>query len=207
MGRHLQEEYLEWRVIRDDSERITRIEMTTELPDFWRSVAARDPGTTLNLVAQRAREASVPAQAVYGDLDPLAAEVSPEDRERAFARSMLAWGAGSPYNNGQKAICCMVHPMNTVEALIELVTRSAFPYAVEEPASGDVRSATSAEIIPLRNDPEAIRAGSPGLTGKLKAHCHTYVGSSKYRIPFGPDCPTLPVPGQPTSGDNGGAGA
>jgi hypothetical protein len=39
--RGLQEEYLEWRVVRASDDRIRRVELTTELRGYWRVLAAR----------------------------------------------------------------------------------------------------------------------------------------------------------------------
>lgn len=177
--RRLQEEYLEWRIIRDERGRITRIEMTTELPEYWRTLAAWDPAQTVALVAELAREPSVPTEAVYGDLDPHAAGVSPDDREKAFAATMLRRDGGSPFNDGRRAICCMIHPTNTLAALVELVARSAKPYTVEDESTGRFRHATAAEIIPLlsgaaqagrNSDPVLVeRLGRLALEGRLVA--------------------------------------
>jgi hypothetical protein len=203
--RRLQEEYLEWRVIRDEQGRIRRVEMTTELPEYWRTLAAWEPGLTLELVAELAREPSVPIEAVYGDLDPHAAGVSPDDRERAFASAMLGRDGGSPYNNGQKAICCMVHPTNTLAALVELVARSAKPYAVEDASGGRYRHATAAEVIPMlggaaqagrNSDPVLVeRLGRLAFEGRLVALADpvgVYVQAvehSRLRQPDGSDVP------------------
>lgn len=166
--RRLQEEYLEWRVVRDESGRIQRVEMSTELPDAWCSLAAREPEATLRIIAERAREPSVPAAAVYGELDPFGVGVSPQDRERAFVETTLSWDANNPYNNGQRGICCMAHRTNTLGALIELVARSAFLFVVREVPSEDVRCATAAEAIPrIWDGAQAGRNSDPVLVERL----------------------------------------
>lgn len=203
--RRLQEEYLEWRVIRDERDRITRIEMTTELPDYWRSLAAWEPTQTLELVAELAREPSVPTEAVYGDVDPRAAGVTPHDRERAFVTTMLTRKGSSPYNDGRNGICCMIHPTNTLEALLELVARSATPYAVDDPSTGRVRFATAAEVFPLlgraaqagrNSDPVLVeRLGRLAFEGRLVALAEPVgvyvqgVEHSRLRQPDGTDVP------------------
>ena len=50
--RGLQEEYLEWRVVRDDDGTLRRVELTTELRDFWRVLAAHEPERTLELAGE-----------------------------------------------------------------------------------------------------------------------------------------------------------
>lgn len=165
--KRLQEEYLEWRVVQDEHGRLTRVEMTTELPDYWRSLASWDPALTVDLVSELARE-SVTREAVYGDLNPFGAGVSAQDREEAFATTMLAPRANSPYNDGRKAICCMVHPTNGLEDLVELVARSAAPYAVEDPVAGGLRCASAAEVLPvLGNAAQAGRSSDPVLVERF----------------------------------------
>ncbi len=47
--RGLQEEYLEWRVVRGEDDTLVRVELTTELRDFWRVLAAHDPDRALDV--------------------------------------------------------------------------------------------------------------------------------------------------------------
>ncbi|KAI9881661.1 MAG: hypothetical protein M1823_006628, partial [Watsoniomyces obsoletus] len=41
--RRIQDEYLEWRVLRDSDDVVRRVESTCELPDAWRVLAAHAP--------------------------------------------------------------------------------------------------------------------------------------------------------------------
>src|SRR5687768_15134727 len=50
--RDLQEEYLEWRVVRGSNGRIQRVEMTTELRDLWRVLAAHEPERIVELTGE-----------------------------------------------------------------------------------------------------------------------------------------------------------
>lgn len=53
--RRLQDEYLEWRVVREDGT-VRRVELTAELADYWRVLAAYRPRETLALIERlRAR--------------------------------------------------------------------------------------------------------------------------------------------------------
>ena len=166
-----QEEYLEWRVVRDADGAIQRVELTTELADYWRVLAACEPERTLELVAEVAREDAIPPEAVYGSLDPFAAGVSADERERAFAATMLpadADGPYSPYNDGRSGICCMVQPTNTLGALVALAARAAAAYVVEDEAAGGLRPASAAEVIPeLDGAAQAGRSSDPVVIERL----------------------------------------
>ncbi|MBA3364900.1 MAG: hypothetical protein H0U03_03820 [Actinobacteria bacterium] len=147
-GRALQDEYVEWRTVRsDDGRRITRVELTTELPDYWRVLAAYEPETLVETVAEFAAEKVEPS-AVYGDyLD--AAGMTPEEREQAFARTMLAPSGRNPYNNGERAICCMVQKSNSLGALALLTAAATCVGVVRDARDGRLRCMTCSEAIPV----------------------------------------------------------
>jgi hypothetical protein len=148
-GRNLfQEEYAEWRVVRREDGKIVCFELTTELPEYWITLAGKEPQRMLSLLAEFAHEDAVAPADVYGELDPYAAGVSDAQRERAFSGWMLGPGA-SPYNNGLRAICCMRQPSNTLDALTQLVVAASGPHLVQDPISGLERCANAAELIPL----------------------------------------------------------
>lgn len=125
--RRLQEEYLEWRTVRDRDGRVRRVELTTELPDYWRVLAAYRPKEALRLVAEFARLESVPGEDVYGFGSPLAAKVTPEERNAGFVRTMLAVDDQNPLNDGRAGICCMVHKSNDLTSLVELAAAATGP--------------------------------------------------------------------------------
>ncbi len=138
----LQDEYLEWRVVRGPEGKILRVEMTTEFPEYWQIMAAHHPVKTLRVVARFAGEPSVPPRAVYGSVDPFGPNVTPEERKAGFTDTMLPFGGKapwSPYNNGHKAICCMTQDANTMGGLIALLSAAAFPYAAHDPETGGTR--------------------------------------------------------------------
>ena len=83
--RRLQEEYLEWRTVRDRGGAITRVELTTELRDYWQVLAAHEPARTVDLVGELSGRAVEPRE-VYGIRSP----ASGRRREAAFAAAMLA---------------------------------------------------------------------------------------------------------------------
>jgi hypothetical protein len=128
--RRFQEEYIEWRVVRDEVG-IARIEFTTELAEYWRLLAAHQPERTLALISKFARQ-PVDAAAVYPGCDPLASTTSPTQREEAFCASMLADEHTSPYNDGRAAITCMLQRSNTLEALVQLVLAATRPRVVRD---------------------------------------------------------------------------
>jgi hypothetical protein len=160
-GRALQDEYLEWRTVRTDDDRIMRVELTTELPDYWCLLAAHEPGALLETVAELAGEASVPAGAVYGDLDPFAAGVGPDERAAAFARTMLSPGR-SPYNNGERAICCMAQRSNSLPGLALLAAAATTGHVVRDAVDGRLRCLTCSEAIPVLNDLSHTVVAEPG---------------------------------------------
>jgi len=155
--RRLQEEYVEWRVVRDWRDRVTRVELTTELGEYWRVLAAHAPSALLTTVAQFAGEPAVDPRAVYGDLDPFAAHATPARREAAFGPQMLDHTATSPYNSGLRAICCMVQPTNTLGAIVALAAAAGVAREVTDPRTGRVRCPSAAEAIPLF--PRSARQG------------------------------------------------
>ena len=163
--RPLQEEYVEWRVLRSDRG-IRRVELTTELPDYWRVLAAYEPQRVLELVAEFAGVARVPASAAYGDLDPWSARATEEAREAAFAATML--GGSSPYNDGRTAICCMVQETNTLYALLRLALLATEARVVRDAASDRLRCLTCDEAIPLLDGAaRGGRASDPVLVERL----------------------------------------
>ncbi len=167
----VQEEYLEWRVVRDADGAIKRLELTTELADYWRVLAAYEPERTLELIAEFAQEDVVPPEAVYGSLDPFSADVSADERERAFAATMLpadGHGPYSAYNDGRSGICCMVQPTNTLGALVKLAARATVASVVEDEAAERLRLASAAEVIPqLDGAAQAGRSSDPVVVERL----------------------------------------
>lgn len=159
-GRALQEEYIEWRVVRDADGIVQRIELTTELPDYWRVLAAYEPSRLLDLLAELAGEASVNPSAAYGSLDPFARDVTPDEREWAFALTMLPPAGRSPYNSGRRALCCMGQRMNSLESIVRLAVEGACRRVVRDPCDGRLRCPTSSEVIPLLREAAALGRGS-----------------------------------------------
>ena len=165
--RALQEEYVEWRVVRD-AEAISRVELTTEFGEYWRVLAAHEPERTLALVARFAERDDVEPESVYGPLDPFAPGVTADEREAAFADAMLDPRAMSPYNDGRAAICCMVQPSNTLDALLGLAIAATTRRIARDDVSGRLRCMTCDEAIPLMDGAAmAGRASDPVLVERF----------------------------------------
>lgn len=166
-GRALQEEYIEWRVIRRRSQ-IQRIELTTELSDYWAVFAAHNPKRLLALVAELAGEEEVLVRDVFGTDDALDASVSPAERESAFRAVMLGVGA-SPYNDGRRAICCMRQQSNSLFSAAALAAAALTPRFVSDPLDGRIRSLRCDEAVSLfwRGLAQLGRASDPLLVERL----------------------------------------
>jgi hypothetical protein len=86
IGRNLQEEYLEWRCVRDAGGRITRVEFTTQTPEYWETLAAHHPVKALRVIGRFAGERIADPMAVYGAANPAA--LTPEERRARFRANM-----------------------------------------------------------------------------------------------------------------------
>jgi hypothetical protein len=166
-----QDEYVEWRTVRDADGKIRRVEMTTELPEYWLTLAAYHPVKTLQLVARFAGEASVSPQAVYGGVNPFKRGITPQERRAAFEDAMLPRGGKapwSPYNNGEKALCFMCQGANTLGGLIALASKASLPYGAKDPDTGELRKLSGPEAIATRTQAaDACRNSDPTVVGGL----------------------------------------
>ena len=140
------EEYLEWRVVRNGAGKITRMEFTTEIREYWEILATYHPIKCLRLLGRFAGERIAAFEDVYGR-DP--EQMTLEERLESFKGNMFApngTAPKSPYNNGRKAIAFMGKSVNTLSAAIQLASFAAFPYQAEE-TDGTIRSITGSEAI------------------------------------------------------------
>jgi hypothetical protein len=165
-GRRWQEDYVEWRVLRHRG-RIERVELTTELADYWRVLAAYDPARLLETVAELAGERAARPGLVFGAVDPFGDGVTPERRGEAFAGAMLPPHGRSPYNNGTRAICCMTQSTNSLRGLIMLVLAAASCRVVRDSLAGQLRCLTCLEAIPLIGNATLGRSSDPVLVERL----------------------------------------
>jgi len=165
--RRMQEEYLEWRTVRDEAGAVVRVELTTELGAYWRTLAAHEPAALLDTVAEFARKDRVPPEAVFGVADP--SVLAPDERETAFTCTMLdVGGVRSPYNSGSRAICCMVQESNTLSALLNLAAAASCPLTIAEAGAAPRRACTASDVIAaMGGGAIAGRASDPVLVERL----------------------------------------
>ena len=177
VGRNFQEEYLEWRCVRDAGGRITRIEFTTETQEYWETLAAFHPMKTLRVIGRFAGERIADPMKVYGVKDPEALE--PDDRKDRFSANMsypdpARFGASrSPYNNGLRAITFMAQQNNTLGAAIYLAAFAARQLgrqdgvALPVPLTGPLAIAnTSQSAVDCRSSDPTIVGAVIGLCWK-----------------------------------------
>ena len=165
------EEYLEWRTIRNAAGKIIRVEMTSELQEYWLRLAKHHPATMLQILGEFAREtAPAPFEEVYGDINPFTSSV--EERGEAFEQMMLPTTVNgvtqiaSPYNNGQKAIAFMANSVNTLSAALFLAAFAAFPY-VKRQGTGTT-PLTGREAIRFTNQAaQDCRDSDPSIVGSV----------------------------------------
>lgn len=133
--------------------RLKRIVATTELPEFWLSMATADPAF-LKTSAEEVLGFAVSYDDLYGRSNPV--EMSPQERRLAFAfqtsgnckepalvdAHVPAIPVG-PLNINN--VLFMRHPINGLDDLIYIVAFGAQPYAVASQAS--IRPATLHEIF------------------------------------------------------------
>jgi hypothetical protein len=159
--RGLQEEYIEWRVVRGDDHRIRRVELTTELRDYWAVLAAYEPERTLDLVSELI-DRPVHAEQVYGRRLPRTVQ----ERGQAFAAAMLE--GSNPLNDGREGILFMRHQDNDLRSLFQLAVAAALPCVLLDKVTGRRRCATAYETTPLLNEAAvAGRASDPVIVERL----------------------------------------
>lgn len=159
--RRLQEEYLEWRAVRDRDGCLRRVELTTELSDYWRVLAAHDPDRAVGVAAELVGR-EVFADELYGGPPP----ESPEERDRAFAATVIEHP--NALNDGREGILFMTHPDNDLRALFKLAAAAAYPCVLTDEVTRRRRCANSHEVIPLlERGAVAGRASDPVLVERL----------------------------------------
>lgn len=104
--RDLQEEYVEWRAVRDEQGRLRRVELTTELPEYWDALA---PEAVLATVREFAGEEVEPGKVLGPD-------------------GFLDDG---PYNDGARGICCMSQSSNNLRAMVVAVCEALRTHSIQ----------------------------------------------------------------------------
>jgi len=145
-GRELHNEYVEYAIIRKgDSNgklRPKRVQITTELPEYWICIATYDPIQLRNMV-----ENILGHQPKWEDLyevsDPFS--LSEEERGNKFQKVV---GAFSSKPTGKIFIdnsLFMIHSINTVSSLIGLVKSYSYPYNIV--IDGKVEKCTLEQLL------------------------------------------------------------
>ncbi|MDQ3729427.1 MAG: hypothetical protein M3355_07530 [Actinomycetota bacterium] len=176
-GRMLfQEEYAEWRVMRDGAGP-TRFELTTELGDYWVLLARHQPERLVELVADFAGMPSLDLTDVLGESDPRLGKTPEEIRAEGFSRTFLGrslndehWrGPPGPFNSGERAITCLSRSDNSLVALIKLVAASAIPLRIRDRVDGELRFPSGSEAIPKLAEDSAqdCRASDPLVAERI----------------------------------------
>ena len=158
-GRHrLHNEYAEYRIIRQQDPasgrlRPKRVEVTTELREYWVCVARIDPAA-VRAMAKEVLGSEPSFEDLFGVADPEA--LTPAEREIAFSRTVAGNGGdrqleaqGVPSQptgtlNTERALF-MSHPINGLDDLIYIVMFGAKPYA--RVVGGQLRPATRNQIF------------------------------------------------------------
>jgi hypothetical protein len=167
-GRHaLQNEYCEYAVVQgtDASGKLRpkRVQITTELREYWTCIAVHDPDRVRDLAATTL-ERDVQFSELYG-ADP--ATLNPQQRETEFSR-LVAGNGGNPGRGPDQPIGAinrenalfMTHPINGLDDLIFIVLFGARRYAVRQ--GKEFRRATLDEIFRDGGAPElACRHADP----------------------------------------------
>ncbi len=161
--RDLQEEYLEWRSVREDDGTLRRVELTTELRDYWLVLAACLPARVVDLASRFSGRAVRPEE-LFGVARP--GSLDPEARRAGFVETMIA--RSNPLNDGREAICFMANPNNDLRSLLALASAAAKPWVVDDPITDRRRPATAAEMIPaLDGAAVAERSSDPVIVERL----------------------------------------
>jgi hypothetical protein len=146
----LHNEYLEYhvtfRVDAQGRQRPKRVEITTELREYWLTLAIHDP-LLMQAIAQDILKQTIPFTAFYGPgvTDPN--QLSPQERERRFSNFVAGDGKGSsPIGslNRDNALF-MSHPINGLDDLIFIVMFGATPRRVR--VDGGERKALLHELF------------------------------------------------------------
>ena len=171
LGRVLgQDEYCEWRTVRNPDGKLVRVEVTTELAKYWEILAAFHPMKTLRVLGRFAGQQIADWREVYGSNDPFAATATPERRAADFNR-MMVWNGRkapvkSPYNNGQKAIAFLSKPVSSLNAAVALFVTAAIPYGKQ--VGGNEVALDGAEAIASTTQAAIdCRNSDPNMVGRM----------------------------------------
>lgn len=184
----LHDEYCEYRIVhRDDATgraRPKRVEVTTELREYWLCLAEHDP----ELVRETASSilgSEVSWNDLYGVSDPVS--LSSSERRLAFAR--LAAGAGGsaefkaagvpPHPTGPvntDHLLFMTHPINGLDDLVFIVMFGARPYAQD--VAGERQPASLEQIFSVPQSSPQLFCRHADPAAAAAAHGAAFEGRS-----------------------------
>jgi hypothetical protein len=168
----LHNEYCEYAVVRaTDSQgrdRPKRVEVTTELREYWLLVAVNDPERLRSMTAE-VLGVDPDWEDLYDHPDPQS--LSPAEREEGFIRQLAGGEAGDPVGalNTERALF-MSHPINGLDDLLYIVLFGAQPYVVgrgaeRRPASRDeiFSQDEDLKVLACRHADPAAALGAQGV--------------------------------------------
>ena len=197
-GRHaFHNEYCEYtvvyRITSDGRTRPKRVTVTTELREYWVTLAINDPDLLQN-AAESILGFQPTWQDLYGHQDPHA--LSPRDREIHFSQQVGGHGNSSsledPTKSGQFIVppqpvgtlnrenaLFMTHPINGLDDLLYIVMFGAHPYArlvngVRQPANKE--QIFRATYFGQPNPPVQLACRHADPAAATAAHQQAYVG-------------------------------
>lgn len=122
----LQDEYVEWRVERNNM-KVTRITFTTQFVEYFIALAAVGMDKLVAGVKESEPNATPTAQDLFGIADVNNIDsLSPTQRANTYFSHSFASNA-NPWNNGEKGILHLSQPANTLGALYGLLVPCAEP--------------------------------------------------------------------------------
>lgn len=170
-----QEEYLEWRTVRDAAGRIASVEMSCESIEYWSLMAQYEPRRLVQLTGEMSgvAESKIDLEDLFGTDDPYSAE--PESlagRMRGTAHLQRSQHTGgepciSKYNNGIAGILHMGVTPNALAAAITLAVWAAYPLDNGNgPMTGEEAATTGTQNV------QSCRSSDPSICEKIIAVVH-----------------------------------
>ena len=118
---NLQDEYVEWRVEKDN-DKVRRITFSTEFSEYFGSLAAVSSDAIIASIKELDSNANPTVEELYG-----VADVSQLSAQRRFDLFDARYRSANPWNNGTKGIMGLTQRANTMGALFALVHDCATP--------------------------------------------------------------------------------
>jgi hypothetical protein len=174
--RRVQDEYAEYAVEqRPDADgriRPKRVQITTELREYWQTIAIADPealaGTAEDALGRRPSFTEL-----YGHDDPHALDES--QREAAFVNQLVGGAAGAAGELNAANALFMLHRINGLDDLIGIVMLGAKPYSARDD-DGNRRAASRDEIFSLHPETRILACRHADPIAASRAHAAAFDG-------------------------------